>query len=278
VPNFAGTPGTLTRSSSRSVATSTSGVNRPLPNPPATTVILCECWPGWLFTCGALQLHCTHVFIWSAATTWATNLSMRFSAVHFQFNSTGLPPVDSHSLILAQGSVSWFERLLLSRPPTNPVLFSATMSTLSVPPVPMKGFQQFMFSSTAAGSVVDAPWLFWSRGLSTPIPPSAYQRSLRHILNAATRCDAFRSCRSDSQDYMALLRLPLPVGRVLAWHFAPSVFVSTGWLKRPLSVPKLALAFDVPASFLHCFESIPRHRLPWLSSAPVKLLLHVGGG
>jgi hypothetical protein len=267
----------LSLSSPRALVTSTTGVYRRLTPLPTTVVILCESWPGWLFTCGALQLPCSHVFSWTMASTWATQLSLHFLAIHFHFDTTSLPSIAPSSLILAQGSLPWFERLVPGFPPHNPVVFSASLSYSGGATLPPSGFSQFCFSSTDAGSVIDASWLFCSRGFPTPLPPSAYQRTLRHILNASARCDLCRPCRGNAQDYAALLRTSLPVDVVLAWQYAPSVFVPSGWVKRPLSASELALAFDVPTSYLPCFDNIPRHLLPWLLHAPVKLLLHVGG-
>jgi hypothetical protein len=218
------------------------------------------------------------VFSWAAPSAWSTLLSHHFPDVRFQFNTHAvwLPIKSPPGLFLLQGSLPWFGRILPTLPPDKPLLFNASHEASTHPP-PAADIQYYSLSSTAAGSVIEARWWFGLRGLRSPPTPTAYRRTLQHIINAAERCSTFRSCTTADRDSSSSGRQPLPLHLALSWQYTPSVYASSGWVKRPLSTSELALVFDILTSTLPCYTTVQRHASPWLTYAPIKLLLHVGG-
>jgi hypothetical protein len=209
------------------------------------------------------------VFSWAAPSAWSTLLSHHFPDVRFQFNmhAVWLPIKSPPGLFLLQGSLPWFRCILPNLPPDKPLLFNASHEASAHPPS-VADIQYYSLSSTAAGSIIEARWWFSLRGLCSPPAPTAYCRTLQHIINAAERCSTFCSCTTADRDYPSSGRQPLPLHLALSWQYIPSVYASSGWVKRPLSTSELALAFDIPTYTLPCYTTVQRHALPWLTYTP----------
>jgi hypothetical protein len=187
----------------------------------------------------------------------------------------------SREILFLQGSMKWLTQLISVLPPMSRCIASISYGS----PVRLPGWQSFAFPSEAAGSVVGGYWHFLFKGFTVPpTPPNAYTRQLTHIIDPtvttrhAENILELPSLPSNTPLFQHCM-LPtdqLPKSRPLVRVCCTSVYIRQGWVVRPLSAKELGRAFDVPSSMLTHFAAWPGINLPWLKSAPVKLLFHVG--
>lgn len=235
-------------------------------------IIVCESWPVWLFVLPALRWTCLTVYVTSISPAWLPFLQEMYPGTPFQCNwicSSTMPLLDA-DWILCHGSLLWLHRHASSWS-HKPHLASLSLCS---PSSSASSAANLCVSSVAVGSVIAGDWYFQVPADCRHIPdPSMYARCLRHVIDPATRSSARLlrpSVSSLSSDGF------LPAHQPHRPVQCNSVFTSTGWLIRPLSVAELGRAFDLPNLLIRSFLTTPCAQLPWLKSPPLKVLLHVG--
>jgi hypothetical protein len=214
------------------------------------------------------------VFICLAEPSWFSRLRHAFPTTPFTFG--GGPPQDSGWLShiwLVEGSARWCTMWWNVFTSVPRALVSITDSSLPSP----QGWSQYMLSAGAVGSIVGGEWNFVFRGLEYTVPATLpFQRVLKHILNPADRSQPW----SDPPIDACAPRPSEAIARADVLHrvLCPSVFGSNRLVLRALSSAELGRAFDIPTPVACWFQDVLPASLPWLSGAPVKLLLAVGKG
>lgn len=186
------------------------------------------------------------------------------------------------TVLFMQGSVSWLRNLWHVLEVFPQVMISVSSGSIGQ-------LNPFWYChripSIDTGCVIDGIWNFFVKGLKTTfnIAPM-YHCYLIHIIDVATpniwyhqikQNDEIRTAPSLFQEHVSWSK-HLPGSGPLIMICCKSIFESQGWILWCLSSKELTQAYDLPHSVQSAFLAFPVHTLPWLKSAPVKLLLHLG--
>jgi hypothetical protein len=245
-------------------------------------IILCESWPSWLFGLGPLQVSCSTIYIQDPFADLSAILSSSYPQVRVLHMREFDPRVDISIILLIQGSPRWLRSLFSRLEDAHKVI--ASVSHGSFPECP-EGWRQVALNSQLGGSVIDGTWKILYRGFATPISaPISYPRTLGHVLDPMVRSIPWRQSEQMGREtgegvlFRDAIHMDgfLPKQRPLIQVCCKQVLSPTGWAIRQLTAKELARAYDLPTRIGQSFESWSIKKLPWLSTAPVKLLQYVG--
>lgn len=220
-----------------------------------------------------MSFVCTTVYFVSCNISTIRVLEKLFPSVVFLCGVPDPTPTQYSVLWLVEGPATWCASLLPQFDATTRVLMSLTSGDMAPP----TGWTLFRFSSAGAGSILHGSWAFVSRCVTMSHPrPLPYTRSLRHAINPATRCPGERVPYTESVPHGHDSGVHL--ANLLDYFCCPSVFAPSCLIRRRLTSEEIARIFDIPTAVAIAFLSTPPQQLPWLTSAPLKLLMAVARG
>ena len=263
-------------------------------------VIICDDWPSWLSICATCGFICEAIYVMkdNQSTGWKTVEKMFSNWNIYDGSSLKLDesqPWDITTLVLIQGdhptcralfmkiSSMAYHRALYVLPGSSPLLHHHDLALV---------FPYVRLTHAQCGGVLDGDWVVYftdhfslqdaSKWATSP------QRRIKHVVSQATamsRVEApaplddeersgvwFVDSRRRCLHWGGLLPVTAPLTPLLC----RSVFSSTGWTTRSLTVNELGHAFDVPTSVLGEFSSVHTSRrryLPFIRAVPAKVLL-----
>jgi hypothetical protein len=259
--------------------------------PTRECIIISDSWPSWLFVLAGHHLKCSALFLPSVEASWITVLQASFPlcqwfelTVHnmLQFLTPAI------EVVFIQGSY------FLS-PDDLPLCLMDRHILWSLPPslgqfASMKD-QQLHLSHTQTGGILAGSWTFWSNttfDVKEAKIIAASQRRLRHIINSASVGSArLYATPAPDNDHLMYDAVKWCIPKVLDWNGCfpaqavtssvqcKSVFTSTKWTIRSLTVKELGSVFDVPQQMVTTFSpNMPIQDLPFIhpSATPTKLL------
>jgi hypothetical protein len=247
-------------------------------------------WSSWIQICGSLGYHCTVVYYVPPLDTWGTHSTQLHSTTLCKpmLNDNVWEEIYALSstcpLLIEPGEAHSFRAL-----PSEMLEFLKVISSSPIPGL----MHQFTVRHQDLGGVLDGAWTFASTHVIQATGHNWAQllsggRVLRHIIDRATRVPRSKVIlpprAADFYDGKRDCNALLPVGKVGGAVDCLSVFSSTGWVRRCLTVKELMLAFDVPVAALPTKMLAEQDAgqavgfaadLPFLGSPPIKVFQHV---
>jgi hypothetical protein len=231
---------------------------------PVNGVILASGWSAWVYLCGTLNVTCWEVHTLTPFCPWvAWSQHLLPNSSWFHLSTTSLLSSILHRtqgwLCLILGDTHMLSLLPATWFSTHHILVGSSVGGsmkdhIAHPALPYS----MSIDNQESGGVIEGSWNFSSnRPFSTEstFGSSQGKRCLGHVINKAIpvrRCQYAAAPKQVPASAHKNSHLPLdwskpiPIGSLRSLVHCPSVFASTGWVCRPLSLPELMSVFDVP--------------------------------